>query len=122
MAPSRPTSSVTVLSRRVISSLKNASAMRKRPELCTQTNRSLWEIQRSAHLSCGASCKTTISDPSSLALGHRTRTAPRAKIAPAIWNATNGPTEDGLVPANVLENMRATVTAGLAKLVEDVKK
>ena len=29
--------------------------------------------------------------------------------------------EDGFIPANVSENMRATVTAGFAKLVEEVK-
>ncbi len=34
----------------------------------------------------------------------------------------NGGTEDGAMPANVSENILATVTAGLAKLVEDVKK
>ena len=28
----------------------------------------------------------------------------------------------GAMPANVSENMRATVTAGLAKLVDEVKK
>ena len=30
--------------------------------------------------------------------------------------------EDGAIPAKVLENMRPTVIAGLAKLVELVKK
>jgi hypothetical protein len=31
-------------------------------------------------------------------------------------------TDDGAMPANVLENIRPTVIAGLAKLVELVKK
>ena len=34
----------------------------------------------------------------------------------------NGGTDDGLMPANVFENVRANVTAGRAKLVEAVKK
>jgi hypothetical protein len=32
------------------------------------------------------------------------------------------PTDTGSIPANVSENIRAIVTAGLAKLVDDVKK
>ena len=31
-------------------------------------------------------------------------------------------TEDGAIPAKVFENMRPMVMAGLAKLVEEVKK
>ena len=38
------------------------------------------------------------------------------------WATTNRGTEDGAMPAKVLENMRPTVIAGLAKLVELVKK
>ena len=38
------------------------------------------------------------------------------------WNTTKAGTDDGAMPAKVLENMRAMVTAGLAKLVEEVKK
>jgi hypothetical protein len=34
----------------------------------------------------------------------------------------NGTTEPGAIPANVSENIRATVTAGLAKLVELVNQ
>ena len=34
----------------------------------------------------------------------------------------NSGAEAGCIPANVSENIRDTVTAGLAKLVEDVKK
>jgi hypothetical protein len=36
--------------------------------------------------------------------------------------ALKGRTEDGAMPAKVSENMRATVTAGLAKLVELVNQ
>ena len=35
---------------------------------------------------------------------------------------TNSPTEAGAIPAKVLENIRAMVTAGLAKLVELVNQ
>ena len=34
----------------------------------------------------------------------------------------NGGTDEGLMPANVGERVRASVTAGLAKLVDAVKK
>ena len=34
----------------------------------------------------------------------------------------NGGADTGWIPAKVSENIRATVTAGLAKLVDDVKK
>ena len=36
--------------------------------------------------------------------------------------AMNIGAEDGSIPANVSESVRATVTAGLAKLVEDVNQ
>ena len=36
--------------------------------------------------------------------------------------ATNGSTDGGAMPAKVSESIRATVTAGLAKLVELVKQ
>ena len=45
-----------------------------------------------------------------------------ARAPPTIWAATKGSTEDGAMPAKVSENMRPTVIAGLAKLVEEVKK
>ena len=38
------------------------------------------------------------------------------------WAAMNAGAEDGAMPAKVSENIRPTVMAGLAKLVEDVKK
>ena len=34
----------------------------------------------------------------------------------------NPGTDDGAMPANVFESIRANVTAGFAKLVDDVKK
>ena len=45
-----------------------------------------------------------------------------ASPAPTSCAATNGGTDDGVMPANVWERVRASVTAGLAKLVEAVKK
>ena len=39
-----------------------------------------------------------------------------------IWAAMNAGADDGAIPAKVSENIRPTVIAGLAKLVEDVKK
>src|SRR6202020_189162 len=38
------------------------------------------------------------------------------------WAAMKAGTEAGAIPAKVSENIRPTVMAGLAKLVEDVKK
>ena len=46
----------------------------------------------------------------------------KARTPPTIWAATKLGTEMGAMPAKVLENMRPTVMAGLAKLVELVKK
>ena len=43
-----------------------------------------------------------------------------AAIAPMIWPAKNPSTLAGLTPAKLSDSMRATVMAGLAKLVEDV--
>ena len=42
--------------------------------------------------------------------------------APIIWAPTKPDTDESLIPENVSENARATVTAGLAKDVEEVKK
>ena len=54
--------------------------------------------------------------------GHSTRTVTQASAAPTIWATTNGSTDAGAMPANVSDSVRASVTAGLAKLVDDVKK
>jgi hypothetical protein len=45
-----------------------------------------------------------------------------ATAAPASCMAMNIGVEDGAMPAKLSERVRATVTAGLAKLVEEVKK
>ena len=42
--------------------------------------------------------------------------------APRSWAPMNAGTDAGAIPANVLENMRPIVIAGLAKLAELVKK
>src|ERR1035438_7474712 len=47
---------------------------------------------------------------------------PTARTPPMTWAAMKARTEDGAIPAKVAENIRPTVIAGLAKLVEDVKK
>jgi hypothetical protein len=43
-------------------------------------------------------------------------------IPPPAWAAMNAGAEDGAIPAKVPENMRPTVIAGLAKLVEAVNQ
>jgi hypothetical protein len=48
--------------------------------------------------------------------------APTARAAPPIWAAMKAGAEDGLMPAKVSVIVRPMVTAGLAKLVDDVKK
>ena len=45
-----------------------------------------------------------------------------ATTPPTTWAEMKLGTEDGAIPANVLENILPTVMAGLAKLVELVKK
>ena len=46
----------------------------------------------------------------------------RASTPPRIWAAMNDGAEAGAIPAKLSENIRPTVIAGLAKLVEEVKK
>jgi hypothetical protein len=53
--------------------------------------------------------------------GYSARMTTAARAPPAIWAATKGSTEEGAIPAKVSENIRPTVIAGLAKLVEEVK-
>ena len=50
------------------------------------------------------------------------RTAPTASAARRAGRRRTARTDAGAMPAKVSERVRATVTAGLAKLVEDVKK
>ena len=57
-----------------------------------------------------------------LRFGKSTRIARNPMIAPTICATRNNETDDGAIPANEFENIRPTVIAGLAKLVEDVKK
>jgi hypothetical protein len=45
-----------------------------------------------------------------------------ARAPPMIWAAMKAGADEGAIPAKVSENMRPTVIAGLAKLVEEVKK
>src|SRR5450755_4165234 len=54
--------------------------------------------------------------------GYRARITSTPRAPPMIWAAMNAGTEDGAIPAKVSENIRPMVIAGLAKLVEDVKK
>jgi hypothetical protein len=46
----------------------------------------------------------------------------KATTPPRTWAAMKLGADEGAIPAKVLENMRPTVMAGLAKLVELVKK
>ena len=48
--------------------------------------------------------------------------SPEASAAPMNCIRMNIGAEDGLMPAKLSENMRAVVTAGLAKLVDDVNQ
>jgi hypothetical protein len=54
--------------------------------------------------------------------GYSTLITPAARMPPMTCAATNGGTEDGAIPAKVSENIRPTVMAGLAKLVEEVNQ
>ena len=45
-----------------------------------------------------------------------------ARTPPTSWASTNAGTEAGAIPANVSEKIRPMLIAGLAKLVELVKK
>jgi hypothetical protein len=65
---------------------------------------------------------TTTASAVSRASGWKKRMASQAATPPQISAAKKGATEAGLMPVNVLDSVRAKVTAGLAKLVDDVKK
>src|ERR1039457_7017408 len=54
--------------------------------------------------------------------GYRARMTPTARAPPMTSAAMKPGTEDGAIPAKVSENIRPAAMAGLAKLVEDVKK
>ena len=54
--------------------------------------------------------------------GYSALMIPAARMPPRICAAMKLGTEDGAMPAKVSENIRPMVMAGLAKLVEEVKK
>ena len=68
-----------------------------------------------------ASCGTTMSQPR---LHRDAGTSPSTTAASAatICTTMNAGADDGRMPANVLLNMRAIVTAGLANDVDDVNQ
>src|SRR5690242_19089499 len=79
-----------------------------------------WPTASSAR---SARCGTTISPASAgVRRGYSALITRTARAPPMIWAAMNGRTDEGAIPANVSENIRPTVIAGLAKLVEEVKK
>ena len=51
-----------------------------------------------------------------------TRATPTASRAPASCAATNAGADAGAMPAKLSDRVRAIVTAGLAKLVDDVNQ
>ena len=57
-----------------------------------------------------------------LDVGVEGRISTAALAPPTIWHATNAGADAGSMPAKVSVNIRPIVTAGLAKLVDDVKK
>ena len=50
------------------------------------------------------------------------RAAATASSAPASWAATNAGADAGAMPAKLSDRVRASVTAGFAKLVDDVNQ
>ena len=65
---------------------------------------------------------TTRSASAGVTPGYSTLIRPMAKAPPITWAAMNAGAEAGAMPAKVSENIRPTVIAGFAKLVEEVKK
>ena len=84
--------------------LSQPAAIWDRPALWTQTNRTLGLVMR-------------VSSPD-----RGSGSAGREHTADAAACSTNTGTDAGAMPANVSESVRATVTAGLAKLVELVNQ
>ena len=82
------------------------AAICDRPALCTHTKRTVGLLIYFSILFCG--------------FNNAVNTRP--SVAPIICAAINGSTDEGAMPAKVSESVLATVTAGLAKLVEEVKK
>ena len=69
----------------------------------------------------GAMGTTTSSAVSSMP-GYKTLMITTARTSPTSSNPMNPGADDGLIPAKVLDSIRPTTMAGLAKLVEDVQK
>ena len=69
-----------------------------------------------------AGCGTTTWVAAVFASGYRARTRPAPSTPPMSWAITKPGTEAGLMPAKVSLNIRPTVTAGLAKEVEEVNQ
>ena len=55
-------------------------------------------------------------------LGYSVRMITQARTPPMTWAPMKLGAEDGAIPAKVSENIRPMVMAGLAKLVDEVKK
>src|ERR1700747_120626 len=54
--------------------------------------------------------------------GQNSRMATTASTPPIAWEATKAATDPGAIPAKVFDSVRARVTAGLAKLVDEVNQ
>src|SRR5580704_10752532 len=70
--------------------------------------------------SAAVATTTAAADP--LMSGYRTLMTATASTSPRSSLATNPGADPGLMPAKLLESMRPTTMAGLAKLVEEVQK
>jgi hypothetical protein len=69
--------------------------------------------------------QTLLQGPSDYRLirsGNNQREVTAAKTAPTSWARTNPGASDGAMPAKLSLMLRATVIAGLAKLVEEVNQ
>ena len=76
-------------------------------------------LSRAAPLACGT---TTSAASAGVMPGYSVLTTTMASTPPTIYAPMNDGAEAGAMPANVLENIRPIVIAGLAKLAEEVKK
>ena len=65
---------------------------------------------------------TTVAACAGVTSGYNSRISPTATTPPTTWAPTKLGTDEGAIPAKVLENIRPTVMAGLAKLVELVNQ
>ena len=65
---------------------------------------------------------TTLAAWAGVSAGYRNLMMMTPTIPPPTCAAMNTGADDGAIPANVLENIRPTVIAGLAKLVDEVNQ